>query len=224
MPVEIDLDRVREEYQRAKERQSSGKIFRPEPGRNVVRLIPPKGEKEIPSRQIGIHYGLGTGAKQRAFCPAVEGKPCPVCEFVERNRDTQLARKLAVKTGYFFSAIVRGQEELGPRILQVGTTVWMPICELLLDPEDPVPLIDPEDGYDLIIVRDGEGLQTKYTVRTKPKPSRLGDEAQIREWTEQQANLDEVVSRALMVYEELQALVPDSDSFPDIKDDGIPFN
>ncbi len=217
------LTSVRELYQRAKGRQSSGKIFRPEPGRNLVRLIPPKDGRDL-FREIAIHYGLGTGGKQRAFCPVAEKKPCPVCDFLGRNEDTQLGRKLAVKTQYFFNAIVRGQEESGPRIIQVATTVWMATCELLLDEQDPVPLLDPANGYDLMIIRDGEGLQTRHTVRPNTKPSRLADEAKISEWMQQQADLDQVVTQSLMGHEELQALVPDDYGFQNIRDEDIPFN
>lgn len=143
-------------------------------GRNVRRILFPKGDSTKFCVDAQFHFGLGAEGKGSVACLKNWNKRCPICEEVEqlqhsRSKDDQeLAKRLRATQRIFINVIDRDGEDEKPKILAIGRTIYRQILDLIIDP-DYADITDPDHGHDVTIIREGKGLQTKYTVNPKPK-------------------------------------------------------
>jgi len=90
-----------------------------EDGRNVVRILPPKGDNDF-AEEVFVHYGVGKSEENKngtmVVCPTTKGEKeaCPVCEYVkelrklkkkDNDRYDKEARSLGRKKRVYFNAI-----------------------------------------------------------------------------------------------------------------------
>lgn len=177
--------------------KGGGEWLKLEPGRNVIRLLPPPAGRNTPFVVVRQHYLQMPGeADPISFnCPkAMLKKFCPVCAKADKlrssgkARDRNRAKELYAKRRVFANVIDRNDEETGPKILGFGKSVHEQLVELRRDPDAGGDFTHPEEGYDIVIERKGSGKNdTKYKVRpgrTRP----LGN----LEWIMIQADLSSV--------------------------------
>lgn len=160
-------------------------------GDTRVRILPPSADANWDALMgIRQHYvELDSDHKFYANCPKMYRLPCPICAYVEkavtRTDDAflqQRADQWKANPKFLAVAIVRGEEELGPRVLPIGWKV-----KQFLDSQlgangngDFANPCGPDDvasglakklgysyaGYDIIISRTGSGTRTQYSVST----------------------------------------------------------
>lgn len=149
-------------------------------GKNIRRILWPKGDSEECSSEGLIHFGLGEDGKQSVICRKTESPhaQCPVCEYIAKlqkskdKNDKKLADSMKARKRIFYNVLDRDNAD-NPnevKILAVGTTVQKQIVEILCDP-DYGDITDYETGHDITIRRTGQGLTTEYTVIPKPASS-----------------------------------------------------
>lgn len=198
-------------------------FWTPQPGRNVIRVCPPKGDKETFWAECDVHYNVGPDNKM-VVCLGTFGKPCPVCEAVEElessgNKDDKaLASKMRYSHKVYLNVIDReGEEESDSvKVLGCGNSIFKEILNLICDP-DYGDITDIEEGYDLIITKKGKGLKTEYTVNAKPKQTPTSDDLSEEELQEALIDLDTLVVEK--TYAEITAILYGEDSDDDDDED-----
>ena len=106
--------------------QRTTNLWKPQPGKTQVRIVPYKHNKETPFVELFFHYDLG---KKSYLSPVSFGRPDPIEEFADKlkssgNRDDwKLGRKLEAKMRTFAPVVVRGEEKEGVKFWGFGKTV-----------------------------------------------------------------------------------------------------
>lgn len=191
-------------------------------GKNVRRVLWPKGDKEVPFSEGFLHFSLGADGKKVATCPKTfnEKNPCPICEYVaqlqksKNKNDKKLADEIKAKRRIYINVLNRDEEEETPKVLPIGVTILKGLLETMCDP-DYGDITDPENGRDITITRKGQGLNTEYSVLPKPKASVFSEELEVDDVEEAMADLDALFIEK--TYDELQAILDGED---DSDDDG----
>lgn len=160
-------------------------FWKPKPGKYQIRIVPNKFRKEWPLREIQVHYGIN---KFPILALTNWNESDPVVEIVKQLRsssekeDWQLANKISPKVRYFAPVLVRGEEEKGVRLWEVGKLINDQLMGIASD-EDYGDFTDVTDGRDFTVeaVKDviagREGI--KCTLRIKPKTSPIHEDASV---------------------------------------------
>jgi len=159
---------------------------------NVIRILPPWKNGASFYKETYYHYNVG----ERSFaCPAkMEGKPCPICEFVEKLKrssdpdDQELASSLWPKARFFYNVIDRNDESAGVKVYGSGIMVFKEILSYMIDPDWGPQLVDPKIGYDIKIEKTGKNIDTRYKVKARKEPSAISNSA----WLDQLYDLDSI--------------------------------
>ena len=158
-------------------------------GKNVRRVLWPKGDSDSFYSEGYLHFGLGDNGKTVVTCPKTfnSKEKCPICEYVEelqksKNKDDKkLANDIKAKRRIFINVINRDDDEdETPKVLPIGVTILKGLLETICD-ADYGDITDYEDGRDVTITRKGKGLQTEYTVLPKPNASVASDTKTLEE-------------------------------------------
>lgn len=174
--------------------------WKPKTGSNVIRILPEVGEMEIFYQPVGRHW-LPDADTTKIYCPKFtsEGQhDCPICDWVDQlyrggKADKELAKNLRVERSFWMNVIDRNDEDAGPMIYTAPISVLSEVGALVGDP-DWGYIMDELAGHDITITRTGEGIDTRYKVNAKPKPSPLHpDDAVIDKWMESARDLSYVM-------------------------------
>jgi hypothetical protein len=157
-------------------------MWKPSVGKQTIRIVPSKFDKQNPFKEIYFHYGIGN---RTILSPTNFGEKDPIIEFAKQLRQTQdkenwkLAKKLDPKMRVFVPIIVRGEEHLGTRLWEFGKELYMEFLSLA-DDEDIGDYTDILEGRDITVDTVGpESTGTKYnksSIRVKTKQSVLTDD------------------------------------------------
>ena len=121
-------------------KKGSGKnlFWKPSVGKQVVRVVPNKYNKDFPFTEMMFYYGIG----QRVMAsPKNWNEKDPIVEFTKQLRSTndkenwRLAKKLDAKTRIFAPVVVRGEESEGVRLWQFGKEVYQEFLNMAADEE-----------------------------------------------------------------------------------------
>ena len=116
----IDLEAIKRklnQLQTTGARQNN--LWKPEPGKQVVRIVPYQHDRSNPFRELYFHYDLG---KRNYLSPVTHGKADPVVEFCEKlkasgNSDEwKLGKKMEPKMRTYVPVLVRGKESEGVKL------------------------------------------------------------------------------------------------------------
>jgi hypothetical protein len=183
-------------------------LWKPEPGKQQIRIVPYQHNKDNPFQELYFHYDLG---KKNYLSPITHGNADPVVEFAEKlkasgNSDEwKLGKKLEPKMRCYVPIVVRGKESEGVKFWGFGKTVYTELLGFIADP-DYGDLTDPSNGRDIVvefIPSEGAGSYPKTTIRVKPNTTPLtADRAIAEKVAQQQANLSEVFKEP--TYDELK--------------------
>ena len=159
-------------------------FWKPQPGKQVVRIVPYKHNKDNPFIELFFHYSLGDN--KTYLSPVSFGKPDPVEEFSRKlkstgNKDEWLqGRKLEPKMRTYVPILVRGQESEGVKFWGFGKTVYQELLGVIADP-DYGDITDATNGRDIGIDRqtpaEAGNQYGKTTVRVKPNQTTITDDA-----------------------------------------------
>ena len=195
-----------------------------EQGKNVRRVLWPKGDNDSFYSEGFVHYSLGREGKTVVTCPKTFGNKerCPICEYVEQlqqsksKNDKELANNIKAKRKIYINVINRDGDDETPKVLPIGVTILKGILETICD-ADYGDITDPEDGRDITITRKGTGLKTEYSVLPKPKSSEVSEEQTPDEIEEEMTDLESLFVKKS--YEELEDILNGEENDEDDEDD-----
>ena len=163
-------------------------FWKPEPGKQVVRVVTYKHNKDNPFIELFFHYNLGNN--KTYLSPASFGRPDPVAEFADKlkstgNKDEWIqGKRLEPKMRTFAPVIVRGRESEGVKFWGFGKTVYQELLGVIADP-DYGDITDATNGRDIMIERqtpaEAGNQYGKTTVRVKPNQTAMTDDASLME-------------------------------------------
>ena len=158
-------------------------FWKPEPGKQVVRVVPYKHNKDNPFIELYFHYNLGNN--KTYLSPVSFGRPDPVEEFSNKlkstgNKDEWIqGKRLEPKMRTFAPVIVRGRESEGVKFLGFGKTVYQELLSVIADP-DYGDITDVTGGRDILIERqtpaEAGNQYGKTTIRVKPNQTSITDD------------------------------------------------
>ena len=185
-------------------------FWKPEPGKQVVRVVPYKHNKDNPFIELFFHYNLGNN--KTYLSPLSFGRPDPVAEFADKlkstgNKDEWIqGKRLEPKMRTFAPVVVRGKESEGVKFWGFGKTVYQELLGVIADP-DYGDITDATNGRDIGIERqtpaEAGNQYGKTTVRVKPNQSPITDDAEaLKGIFENQSDLTELYTEP--TYDELK--------------------
>ena len=185
-------------------------FWRPEPGKQIVRVVPNKFNKQNPFTEAFFYYGIG---QRVMISPTNFGESDPIAEFAKQLRQTsdrdnwRLAKKLDAKMRIFAPVIVRGQEDEGVKLWQFGKEVYQEFLNLAAD-EEIGDFTDIAQGRDIKLSTVGpESTGTPYnktSIGPSLKQTQLADtEDAVKQLLENQADPMKVFKP--LTYDEMKA-------------------
>lgn len=155
--------------------KKSDLIWKPKPGKQVVRIVPYKFNPENPFIELKFHYNING---KTYLSPDSFGRPDPIVEFANRlkktgsKEDWQMGRKMEPKMRTFAPVIVRGEEAEGVKFWGFGKTVYQEIGALILDGEYG-DITDIMNGRDITVeFKTGDDSGKSFPVTTiRPRPN-----------------------------------------------------
>lgn len=183
-------------------------LWKPQPGKQVIRVLPYKHNKDNPFIELFFHFGLNN---KTYLSPITYGRPDPIEEFAQKlktsgNREEyQMARKLESKMRTFAPVIVRGEEAQGVRFWGFGKTVYQELLSVIADP-DYGDITDPVSGRDVAVeFKTAEETGKSFpstSIRVKPNQTPIiEDKAKLEAMLDNQKNIAELYQE--LSYEEL---------------------
>lgn len=170
--------------------------FKPSIGKQTIRVVPFKYNKENPFTEMRMYYGIGS--KKVIASPLNWGEKDPIAEFAKQLRGTndkenwRLAKKLDPKVRIFAPVIVRGEESEGVRMWEFGKEIYEAFLQMAAD-EEVGDFTDIMTGRDIKMVTVGpESTGTQYnktTISPSMKTTPLSDnEDEVTLWLDAQTN------------------------------------
>ena len=187
-------------------------LWKPQPGKNQIRIVPYAHCKENPFIELYFHYDLGG---KNYLSPISFGRPDPIEEFAQKLKSTgskddyRLGRKVEAKMRTYAPVVVRGEETQGVRFWGFGKTVYQELLSLIADP-DYGDITDAVSGRDVAVVfKTAEETGKSFpstSIRVKPNQTPITEDASLLETlTEDQKNITDIYQE--QSYEDLtQAL------------------
>jgi len=188
-------------------------FWKPEPGTQVVRIVPYKHNKDNPFIELFFHYNLGNN--KTYLSPMSFGRPDPVAEFADKlkstgNKDEWIqGKRLEPKMRTFAPVVVRGKESEGVKFWGFGKTVYQELLGVIADP-DYGDITDATNGRDIGIERqtpaEAGNQYGKTTVRVKPNQTPITEDAdQLQSIFDNQSDLTELYTEPS--YDELKEVL-----------------
>jgi hypothetical protein len=196
----MDLNAIKSKLNQLQSQTSTTENFwKPEPGTQIVRVVPYKHNKDNPFIELHFHYNLGN---KTYLSPVSFGRPDPVQEFADKLKSTGdkdewiQGKRLEPKMRTFVPVVVRGRESEGVKFWGFGKTVYQELLSVIADP-DYGDITDPVNGRDIGIERqtpaEAGNQYGKTTVRVKPNQTPITDDKTLLESVfENQANVTEL--------------------------------
>ena len=157
--------------------QKSNLLWKPKPGKQVVRIVPYKYVPDNPFIELKFHYNLNG---KTYLSPDSFGRPDPIVEFSNRlkktgdKEDWKMGRKMEPKMRTFAPVIVRGEEHEGVKFWGFGKQVYQELLSIISDP-DFGDITDLTSGRDIVVefkTGDESGKSFPETnIRVKPNVS-----------------------------------------------------
>ncbi len=174
-------------------------LWKPQPGQQLVRIVPYKHNKDNPFIELYFHYDLGG---KNYLSPISFGRPDPIEEFAQKLKSTgskddyRLGRKVEAKMRTFAPVVVRGEEKEGVRFWGFGKTVYQELLSIIADP-DYGDITDPVSGRDVAVeFKTAEETGKSFpstSIRVKPNQTPITEDASVLESIkESQKNITEI--------------------------------
>ena len=192
----------------------STNLWKPQPGRTQIRILPYKLNSDTPFIELFFHYDLGG---KSFLSPTSFGRPDPIEEFADKlkqsgNReDWRLGKKLESKLRTFSPVVVRGEESGGTKFWGFGKTVYQELLSIIADP-DYGDISDPLNGRDVVVefktAEETGASFPKTTIRVKPNQTPITeDKAILTDLLDNQKDIREVYNE--LTYDELAEALGD---------------
>ena len=149
-------------------------FWKPSVGKQLIRVVPSKYNKENPFTEMMFYYGIGS--KRVMASPANWGEKDPIVEFAKQLRNSndkenwRLAKKLDAKVRTFLPIIVRGEESEGVKLWQFGKEVYQEFLNMAAD-EEIGDFTDIAQGRDIKLTTVGPEVTGTPYNKTSIGPS-----------------------------------------------------
>ena len=174
-------------------------LWKPQPGNQLVRIVPYKFNKDNPFIELYFHYDLGG---KNYLSPISFGRPDPIEEFAQKLKSTgskedyRLGKKVEAKMRTYAPVVVRGEENQGVKFWGFGKTVYPELLSIIADP-DYGDITDQVSGRDIAVVfKTAEETGKSFpstSIRVKPNQTPITEDASLLETlTENQKNITDI--------------------------------
>jgi len=210
----LDLQKIKSRLDALKTTSTkSTSLWKPSPGKQVVRIVPYAHNPENPFIELLFHYNMNN---KTYLSPASFGRPDPIVEFANKlkksgdKEEWKQGRALEPKMRTYVPILVRGQENEGVKFWGMGKTVYQEILAIIADP-DYGDITDLKTGRDITVeFKTAEETGKDFpetTIRVKPNQSVAFDptNAEVREKVKNQKNVTELFPE--LTYDELAAVM-----------------
>lgn len=194
-------------------------FWKPKLGKQVVRLLPRKANKDFPFSEVSFHqYNI---FKKNVYNLENFGEKDPVVQLMRELYDENteeskdLARKLRPRTKYFAQVLVRGEEGMGARIWEFNKTTYEKLLSIMSD-DDFGDVSDVTEGTDLTVegyndvIKIGKRDVNYVAVNVTPKRNISPiseDAALVQKVLEVQKDIIEIYKK--FSYDEIKKLLHD---------------
>jgi len=176
----------RESFENKGKSKNANIFWKPEPGTQIVRIVPYKFAPDWPFIELKFYYKL---AGKNYLAPCTFGKPDPIQDYVDKLKKTYdkknyaLARMLEAKPRTYAPVIVRGKEKEGVKFWGFGVNVYNSILKIMED-VDYGDITDIESGHDITVefkTADQTGKDfPETTILAKPRKTPAVDQGLIQ--------------------------------------------
>ena len=174
-------------------------LWKPQPGNQLVRIVPYKFNKDNPFIELYFHYDLGG---KNYLSPISFGRPDPIEEFAQKLKSTgskedyRLGKKVEAKMRTYAPVVVRGEENQGVKFWGFGKTVYQELLSIIADP-DYGDITDAVSGRDIAVTfKTAEETGKSFpstSIRVKPNQTPITEDASTLEvLTENQKNITDI--------------------------------
>lgn len=197
----LDINKIKNRLNSLSNNKSqSNLIWKPNPGKQVVRIVPYKFDPENPFIELKFHYGLNN---KTFLSPDTFGRPDPIVEFSTKLKSTgdkedwKFGRNMEPKMRTFVPVIVRGEEGEGVRFWGFGKQVYQELLSIIADP-DYGDITDLKNGRDIVVeFKTAEDLGKSYpetSIRVKPNVTNAfdSDDKTLMDSLKNQTNITEL--------------------------------
>lgn len=199
-------------------------IWKPEPGKHVIRIVPYVHNPENVFIELYFHYNLG---KKSTLSPVSFGRPDPIVEFAEKLKQTGdktswiQGRKLEPKMRTYVPVLIRGHEKEGVKFWGFGKQLYQELLEIISDPEYG-DITDINSGHDIqVIVKSAEEAGKNFAetnILMRPSKTPVSKDDDILEKIKDQPNITELYPEP--TYEDLAVQLKTWMGSKDESDDG----
>ena len=206
----IDLDKIKAKLNNLSQTNNRKNYqWKPQPGKQQVRIVPYKHQPDNPFIELFFHYGINN---RTYLSPKSFGRPDPIVEFAEKltrsgdKDDYRMGRSLMPKMRTFVPVIVRGEEAEGVRFWGFGKEVYQELLGVIADP-DYGDITDATNGRDITIeflsAEEAGRSFPKTNIRVKPNTSPISENKNIVDGVaNNQAEITEIYQE--LSYDELK--------------------
>jgi hypothetical protein len=148
-------------------------FWKPSVGKQQVRVVPNKYNKDFPFTEMMFYYGIGPRVMAS---PQNWNEKDPIQEFCKKLRTSndkenwRLAKKLDAKTRIFAPVVVRGEESDGVKLWQFGKEVYQEFLNMAAD-EEIGDYTDIAQGRDIKLTTVGPEVTGTPYNKTSIGPS-----------------------------------------------------
>ena len=176
--MSLDLNKIKSRLNSLSNTNSkSNLVWKPTPGKQVIRIVPYKFNSDSPFIELKFHYGLNG---KTYLSPDSFNRPDPIVEFSNKlkksgdKEEWKFGKKLEPKMRTFAPVLVRGQEHEGVKFWGFGKSVYAEILSIISDP-DFGDITDLATGRDIVVEFKTAAETNKQfpetSIRVKPNPS-----------------------------------------------------
>ena len=208
----INLDAIKQKLnslQNVTTKQNN--LWKPEPGTQVVRIVPFQHNRENPFIELYFHYNFGG---KSVLSPMSFGRPDPILEFGEKLKSTgnsddwKAGKKLEPTMRCYVPVIIRGKESEGVKFWGFGKSVYQELLGFIADP-DYGDITDPMAGRDISVefkAADQTGKSFPETsIRVKPNQTPVTDNKAVLEKLGNQPKISDLFKE--YSYEEMTTML-----------------
>lgn len=220
------LDELNAQGQKGGSGSNDSTFWKPEPGQNLIRLLPNPYNKDWPFSEFFLYYKK---FGKTVISPKSFGRRDPIVEFCQTLRksrspeDFKQALSLEPTARTYVALLVRGKENEGPKFWNFGKTIYADLLGIINDP-DYGDITDLTTGRDVVVeyTPNEDFKLAKTVIRAKPNVSKAFDSTEVLEKVKSMQNPDTIYKEPS--YEELQVMLETylSGEKIDAKDEATP--
>jgi hypothetical protein len=212
--MSLDLTKIKSRLESLKSTQNkTTAVWKPNPGKNVIRIVPYAHNPENPFIELLFHYNMNG---KTYLSPATFGRPDPIVEFANKlkksgdKEEWKTGRSLEPKLRTYVPVLVRGAEHEGVKFWGMGKQVYQEILSIIAD-ADYGDITDLKAGRDIVVeFKTAEETGKSFpetTIRVKPNQTPAFDpsDAALKEKVKNQKNVTELFPE--LSYEELASVM-----------------